>query len=126
MDEAEARERLRRMVAADTAPSLSEAEVDDLVSLARTTDAMGLNYGDAGWTPAYRLSRAALEGWRWKMAKASGGFDFSSDGASYSRSQVIDHCERMIKQYGKKAGVTTVIPQTSAAADSSSDVIGNL
>lgn len=125
MTEAEARSRLRRMVAADKAPTLDDEDLDSLMTYARTTDRYGALPTEDGWTPTFRLARAALEGWRWKAAKVAGDFDSSSDGASYSRSQKLDHCERMIKMYARKAG-TSMMPVTAGTEDATSDVIGNL
>lgn len=100
LTEAEARARLQRMVSADCEPTLSDVEVDDLLVLAKRTDQYGVEprYA-ASWTPTWELNAVAAEGWRTKMGKAASATDFSMDGVSYTRDQLLAHCERMVAQY---------------------------
>lgn len=102
LDPAAARNRIRTMVAADKAPTLTDGEVDDLVAVAAVPDADGLPTGDGSWTPTYDLRRAAAEGWRWKASKVAHMTSFSADGASINKGDLLDHCERMVKMYGGK------------------------
>lgn len=102
MDQGQAWLRLKAMVSADTAPVLDAAELELLLEMHRTADAHGVAPGGAGWAPGWDLNRAALEGWRWKAAKAAGSFDFQADGANYNRSQVLAQCEKMILQYQRR------------------------
>lgn len=94
--------RLKMLTAADSAPVLEADEIELLLQMHRLADANGVAPGGVGWLPGWDLNRAALEGWRWKAAKVAGAFDFSADGASYNRSQILAMCERMIAQYQRR------------------------
>lgn len=62
MDEATARARLERMVAADTAPTLTVDEVDDLIDLARRPDAAGNPSTNTVDAPAWAASTTYAPG----------------------------------------------------------------
>lgn len=126
MDEAEARQRLQRMVAYEDVPALTVAEVDDLVVIAKVTDVEGLLPSDAGWEPTWNLRAAAREGWRWKAAKAARMHTFSADGATYNRAEIIANCETMIRLYGGTGG-TIAVGNRSASSGALADVpiVGN-
>ena len=94
-----ARARLKAMVAADSVPVLSAEELTSLLSLSALADSTDLLPSDTDWTPTYDLNRGAAEGWRWKAAKLAGDYDFSADGATFSRSQARAHCVDMALHY---------------------------
>lgn len=102
MTEAEALARLERMTAASEEPVLSSEELTDLLNLSKTVDSWGVAPGEDGWSPSWDLNRGAAEGWRWKAAKVASRFQFTTDGASYHREQVMQHCERMSLTYRRK------------------------
>lgn len=102
MDQEQAWKRLKMMTAADSAPVLAPDEIELLLEMHRVANANGVAPGAAGWVPTWDLNRAALEGWRWKAAKAAWQYDFNADGANHSRSQVLEHCEKMIVQYQRR------------------------
>lgn len=102
MDALAAWARLKAMTDADSAPVLSADDLSALLSLAALADTAGNAPSVSGWTPTYDLHRAAAEGWRWKAARLVGAYDFTADGATYQRSQMLAHCERMIAQYARK------------------------
>lgn len=110
MTEEQALARLQRMVAYDSDPVLTAEEVEDLLALSAVADADGLAPTDTGWTPTWDLHRGAAEGWRWKAAKAASRFQFSADGASFNRQQVIEHCERMSAQYRRRIVSNVMLP----------------
>lgn len=66
-----------------------------------TVTADGVTYREATdpWTGTYELNAAAAEGWRWKAAKAASDFTFSTDGQSFSRSDVASACRDMAAMY---------------------------
>lgn len=99
MDWAGARVRLSAMVAASSRPVLTDDEVGLLLDGVKVVDLYGLAPVDPGWAPTFDLDAAALEGWRWKAGQVAGDFAFSADDASYSKGDVIAHCERMIAMY---------------------------
>jgi len=102
MNKAQAWATLKAMCAADTAPVLSDAELELLLGSVLIVDSAGLGPSDSDYTPTWDLNRAAAEAWRWKAGKVSGAFDFQADGASYSRSQMLDMCNRMAAQYQRR------------------------
>lgn len=110
MDQGQAWIRFKAMVAADTAPVLDAAELELLLEMHRVADANGIAPGATDWIPGWDLKLAALEGWRWKAAKATASFDFQADGATYNRSQTLEMCEKMIAQYRRR--VVSSLPLT--------------
>ncbi len=106
MDPTVARNRLQRMVAYDSRPSLTTAEVDDLVIIAKVADSEGRAITDAAWVPTYDLNKAAAEGWRWKAGKVAAKFRVQGGGQALARDQVHRHCMRMIEVYENKAEVS--------------------
>lgn len=103
MTEAEARARLEAMVAWNVAPTLTVAEVDDLLDQARRADADGLAPADSGWTPTWHFASAAAAGWRLKAGKVSGEFSFTSDGQTHNRNEVFEMCMAMADRYARGA-----------------------
>jgi hypothetical protein len=90
----------------DDDPTLAPGDVDLLLEAnAQTADADGLLPGDEGWTPTYSVIgvyRAAAEAWTTKAGIAAGRFDFTTDGQTFRRSQIVDHCEGMAAHYRRK------------------------
>lgn len=98
------RARLERMLRPDLDPTLTDAEVDDLLAGAKRTDADGLAPSDPAWTPTYDLDQAAADGWEAKAGKAATGFDFGEDGQRFNRSQLFDQCMKMAALYRRGKG----------------------
>lgn len=90
-------------------------------------DSLGALHGTAEWTPnydaghirfsgdtagsafylttrAYDLNAAAADVWQRKAGHYQTAYDFSADGASYKRSQLIEHCLAMAKHYREIGG----------------------
>jgi hypothetical protein len=117
MDKTTAWARLRAMTAADSAPVLSADELEALLAMCRLADSAGLAPAETDWVPTYDLNRAAAEGWRWKAGKLAGSaYDFTADGATFNRSQMVAHCERMVTQYQRKLAGSAVVYAPLAAA----------
>ena len=55
---------------------------------------------------SYDLDLAAAAAWRERAGMQADGYDFSADGASYSRSQWFAHCQRMADMYAARGGST--------------------
>lgn len=106
MTEEDAITELKIMVAASDDPALSNDEIDLLIEKVSLVDSYGYAPTHELWTGTYDLNRAASLGWKWKAAKVAGRFNFSDAGASYSRSQMYDHCIAMSKEYGRKVLTT--------------------
>lgn len=64
----------------------------------------GVVWTDAGtaWAPTWDLNAAAAEGWRIKAGRAAGRFNFTTDGQTFARSQVIAHCRAQERSYRRK------------------------
>jgi hypothetical protein len=91
-------------------PALSSTQQTQLLALAVTVDADGVAPSEAGWTPTYsRVGcwRAIAEGWQIKAGLAAPRFDFTTDGQSFRRSQIMDHCEAMAVKYRRKLAKST-------------------
>ena len=82
--DAQAKATIARKTAATTAPVLTDADLDELVKYAKRPDG------------GYNTNRAAAEGWRWKAARAAGGFTFTADGVQVDKSMLMDHCAAMV------------------------------
>lgn len=120
MNAAAALVRLQRLVQSDVEPTLSSAELDDLLSLAAVVDEDG-NQPDADdWTPTYAamwLNSAAAEGWRTKAAKLGAGETFSSDGASFDPETRRKFCQEQARLYDNKVAGTVRVPGRTATVD---------
>lgn len=101
-----AEDKLKRMTAWDTVPTLSQQEITDLLAVFATADSTGLLPSEVGWVPTYRLRAAAAEGWRWKAARASDQISSDLDGDRMSANQLFEHCQRMIKTYASAGSVS--------------------
>lgn len=56
----------------------------------------------AEWAPTWDLDAAAAMGWELKAGKAAGRFDFTTDGQTFRRGQIIDHCQKMAATYRRR------------------------
>lgn len=104
--------RLRRMVAeSDDSNGYTDAVLEDAIERYPLLDADGLEPTDAEWTATYDLNAAAAEVWGEKSAALSGSFDFSADGASFTRSQAHMQALKMQRHYAARRapGTITVI-----------------
>lgn len=90
-----ARRLIERAVQWDQAPALTSAEVDDLMLMAVSQDADGVNQYTAA-----DLNGAAAAGWQWKAGKVSGSYTMSlGDGVKLNRSEVHAMCLSMAADY---------------------------
>ena len=100
---ATALDRLKRMTAWASEPTLSSDDLELLLDQFSTQDVNGVSPGGVDWIPTYNLRSAAAEGWRWKAAKASELQSTDLDGDRMSANQIFDHCQKMIKTYSTTA-----------------------
>ena len=101
-DAVTARYLLEQALAMTTQPTLSEAQVDALMTWAESTDAdtLGTVY------TATSLDAAAAKGWEWKQGLVSDQYDLGGGpGRTLTRSQWFAHCEAMATAYatGRKS-----------------------
>ena len=100
--EAEYRTLLSTMVAADVDPVLTPAELNLLLKLNRLEDEGGLAPTDTDWDPTYDLDRAALEGWRWKLGKASDLSVARTGDLTLEDNAIVRNITGMIEQYRRR------------------------
>lgn len=122
MLEATAILRIRTITAYQTDPTLTDAEITLLVDTYKVNDFSGLVPTDPDWEGTWDFNGAAHEGWLWKAAKVSEGYDFSSDVNSFSRDQLYQHCVDMAERWHKNKAGTLELGGLSEIAP----VIGNL
>ena len=104
--------KLSRMVDADTEPTLSATELNDLLNYAARTDASGYTRSDSEWTPTWDLNAGAAEGWRRKAGKAASRYSFAEDGQQFQRSHVYGHCLRQAEHYARTESNVAVVSTT--------------
>lgn len=98
------------MTAWDKEPTLSDEEIDSLLTIYSVADADGYEPGDEDWVETYNLRAAAAEGWRWKAARSSELQSTDLDGDRMSSNQIFEHCQRMIKTYSRATASPSVGP----------------
>ena len=59
------------------------------------------------WEPTYDLHAAARMGWRLKAGKVANAYSFQTDGQTFQRQQMIQHCLAMAEQH-RPRGVGSV------------------
>ena len=97
------------MTAWDTAPALTETELDDLLSNSSMTDKDGFAPLDEEWTPTYDLNAAATAGWLIKAGRASSLVEVDPPGSGLFTSKVFDNCRTMARIYRAKCTAFTTI-----------------
>jgi hypothetical protein len=80
------------------------------------------------WVPTYDLHAAAADLWEEKAAALTTAFDFSADGASYSRSQQYDMMMRQARYHRSRRSPTsgTLVKWPEEDANDNLSWIGNL
>lgn len=130
---------VRRMVAEPTTTTYSDATIKSYIEAYPCIDERGEEPYDwdtstdpphqdanADWIPTYDLNAAAADLWDEKAATLAQDYDFSADGASYSRSQAYEAAEKRSRYYRsrRQPKTFTLRPEPEAAAG---DVwVGNL
>jgi hypothetical protein len=100
-------DKLKIMTAWDTAPTLTEDELEEALAAAALEDANGLAPLHEEWTPTYDLSAAAAAAWLIKAARAAATVDEPTAGTVTSK--VFDNCRAMARIYTAKRKVTVAI-----------------
>jgi len=102
-----AQDKLKKMVAADVAPTLTDDEVDELLASAGLSDTAGLSHGDEAWSPTYDLNAAAAKAWLIKAARAAAMIDEPTSGEVTAK--VFDNCRAMARIYSARRSSTISI-----------------
>lgn len=103
MDREVALASLGDLVAATSRPVLDPGPLGRLLDRHAMADPEGRGPLAEGWTGTWDLNAAAAEGWRLKAGMVAGDFNFSADGASYSKADVLAHCLEMETKYASRS-----------------------
>lgn len=93
---------LRRMVAEPTTAVYSDELLSSSIEAWPVLDPDGRDPEATGWEPTYDLHAAARDIWTEKAAGLAGDFDFSADGADYSRSQSYEQAMAQARYHGAR------------------------
>jgi hypothetical protein len=108
-----AKDKLKKMTAWDTAPALTESELDELLAQASKADANGVAPGGTGWIETYDMNAAAAAGWLIKAGRASELVEVDPPGSGIVTAKVFDNCRRMAQVYSTRcrttAGVRAIV-----------------
>ncbi|HEV8591190.1 MAG TPA: hypothetical protein VGQ55_03735 [Pyrinomonadaceae bacterium] len=103
------KDKLKKMTAWDTAPTLTETELDDLLSNSSMMDKDGFAPLDEEWTPTYDLNAAASAGWLIQAGRASHLVEVDPPGSGLFTSKVFDNCRTMATIYRAKCTTSAII-----------------
>ena len=103
MADSVAKTRLKAMTAWASEPTLSEQEIDALLTQYSIADADGVLPAEEDWVATYNLRGAAKEGWTWKMGRCADLVSADLDGDRMSSNQLFDHCQAMVRKYSGTA-----------------------
>lgn len=96
---------VRRMVSESGTTTYSDSLLAEIIEKYPKIDADGYLPTDDDWTDTYDLNAAAAQVWGEKAAALTMNFDFSADGASFSRSQEFQMATRMAVFYRSRRNV---------------------
>lgn len=103
--------RLRRMVAESGTATYTDALLVAAITRYPLPDVSGewplLTSGSANtdWTATYDLANAAADVWDEKAANVAGMYNFTADGATYNKSQVVDQYEREARKWRSRRAI---------------------
>ena len=104
----DAKDTLKKLTAWDTAPELTDTEIDKLLENASLTDPDENHPADPGWSPTYDLNSAAAAGWLIKAGRASSLVELGSPGSDNYTSAVFENCMAMARLYSSKPATTVI------------------
>jgi hypothetical protein len=102
-------DKIKKMLAADVEPVLTDDEIDDLLSSSGVADSGGNAPVDIGWTPTYDLNAAVAAGWMIKAARAAATVEVDPPGSGVFTSKVFDNCRAMARIYQAKSKLSVNI-----------------
>jgi hypothetical protein len=102
-------EKLKRMTASATEPTMTDSEVGELLSASSLSDTNGMPPDDDGWEPTYDLNAAAAAGWLIKAGRAAQLTEVDPPGSGIVTSKVFENCRAMARAYEAKRKVTVRI-----------------
>jgi hypothetical protein len=99
-------DQLKLLTASDTAPAITDSEIEDLLAAHATADTGGLPPGNVAWTPTYDLNAAAAAGWLIKAARAAAMVEVDPPGSGIYTSQVFENCRKMAREFRAKGAMS--------------------
>ena len=81
---------------------------------------------NSAWTATYDLNSAAAEIWLEKAAALATAYDFTADGGSFSRSQMITQAQNMAAYYRARRAARSIRLEADMNPVEAQDWIGNL
>lgn len=130
---------VRRMVSEPTTTTYSDAAIQGYIETYPCVDDQGYdpywwNTGTTpptqtatvGWVPTYDLHAAAADIWQEKAATLASGFDFSTEGQSFSKSQAYEQAMKMARYHDSQRNARTITMRMKPEINLSDNVIGNL
>jgi len=101
-----AKDKLKKMIAWDTDPTVTDDEVDELLGQSSVADSLGNAPSVVDWAPTYDLNSAAAAGWLIKAARAAALVEVDPPGSGLFTSKVFDNCRAMARLYSRKKAAT--------------------
>ena len=131
--------RLRRMVAESDATTYTDSDLTTYIEAYPLVDERGeeaytwdtsteppTQDDNDNWIPTYDLNAAAADIWEEKAATLAQDFDFSADGASFSRSQAYEQMMRSARYYRSRRSAKTITQRPEPIRSTDVYWIGNL
>lgn len=128
--------RLRRMIAEPTDATYSDGDLIEYIERRALTDQLGnapyvraATYPvtmmiNPNWTPTYDLHGVAAVLWGEKASALAALFDYSADGASFSRKQQYDNAQAQQRYHAARRSART-IEQIATSGDTRSATSGS-
>lgn len=118
--------RLRRMIAEPSSDTYSDSDLGDWIETFPVADSNNYDPDHTSWVPTYDLHAAASDLWVEKAAGVAADFQFSADGASYSRDQVYAQYMRQARHHASRRMATSNRIVSVAGGRDTAAWIGNL
>ncbi len=99
-------EKLKKMTAWTSEPTLTEAELNEVLVAAALPDSEGRLPGDVGWVPTYDMNCAACNAWMIKAARAAALTEVDPPGSGIVTSRVFENCRAMARTYSARRAAT--------------------
>jgi hypothetical protein len=100
--EAQIREQIVRFTQADRQPTLSDADIDELVAMSKRQDSSKRPPTDAAWEPTWNINAAVSLGWELKAGLVATDFDVRSADQDLKRSQMHEMCLRQADRWKRR------------------------
>jgi hypothetical protein len=108
--EAQVRELIVRFTQADRQPTLSDAEIDELVQMSKRQDSSKRPPTDPAWEPTWNINAAVALGWEQKAARLATDFDIRSADQDLKRSQAYEMCLRQADRWKRRVTESPELP----------------